>query len=54
MNKYYISIHSWATYVKEADFFISQGGLKEPWGKTWKLIYANSIEDARNKGKENK
>lgn len=39
-------------YVKEAAFFISQGGLTTNWGKNWIGINAESIDDARQKGKE--
>lgn len=34
-------------FVKESDFFKSQGGLKEEWGKRWFPIMAETIEDAR-------
>lgn len=50
MNEYYILVKPWAVYVKEASFFISQGGLKESWGKEWRLVTADDIEDARNIG----
>lgn len=34
--------------IKEADFFVEQGGLKEDWGKKWEPIEdAASIGDAR-------
>lgn len=36
-------------YVKEGDFFRSQGGLIEPWGACWIGIDAASIDDARLK-----
>lgn len=36
--------------IKEADFFIRQGGLKEEWGRSWEPIEdAMSIGDARRK-----
>ena len=36
--------------IKEADFFISQGGLKAGWGDNWEPIHdATSIGDARRK-----
>lgn len=53
MKKY--AVHkNWAdgVFVKEWNFFVEQGGLKEPWGKGWKPIMASSIEAARNKGKK--
>lgn len=42
-----------AVFVKEYEFFKSQGGLDKPWGKHWKgPIEADSIEDARRIGCE--
>lgn len=40
-----------STMVKEADYFISQGGLDpdQSWGRNWVPVRANSIEDARTK-----
>lgn len=35
--------------VKEGDFFRSQGGNVEDWGKHWEPIDATSIGDARRK-----
>lgn len=36
-----------ALFVKEAEFFKSQGGLIQPWGKSWRPVIATSIGDAR-------
>ena len=36
-------------YVKEGNFFRSQGGLNEEWGASWVGIDAGSINDARLK-----
>ena len=36
-----------ALFVKEADFFESQGGLSSEWGKHWRPVVAGSIGDAR-------
>lgn len=34
--------------IKEADFFVRQGGLTDPWGKAWEPVYgANTIGEAR-------
>lgn len=33
--------------VKEADYFIEQGGLTEPWGDTWIPVVADGINHAR-------
>ena len=53
MQPYYVMRNSGqAVFVKEADFFVSQGGLKEKWGLHWRLIFAASIEDARKVGHE--
>lgn len=40
-----------SVFVKELNFFKSQGGFREKWGKAWFPIVANSIEDARSKAK---
>lgn len=39
-----------AVFVKALDFFRSQGGLREDWGRNWVPVTATSIEDARQKG----
>ena len=49
MNRYYVHFNGHSWFVKEEDFFVAQGGLKESWGKSWNLIYADSIEHARLK-----
>lgn len=36
-----------SVFVKEAEFFKSQGGLTEPWGKKWEPVIAKSIGAAR-------
>ena len=36
-------------YVKEGNFFRSQGGLTEEWGAHWTGIEATSLNDARLK-----
>lgn len=50
-NKYMVVANkaSGSVFVKEKDYFVSQGGLTEPWGRDWIEITANSIEDAREK-----
>lgn len=47
MEEFYILVQPWATYVKGAQFFKDQGGLTAEWGKNWKKVEAESIEDAR-------
>ena len=39
-------------FVKEASFFVSQGGLREAWGRSWTPVVAISIEHARRVGEE--
>ena len=36
-----------SVFVKEREFFISQGGDRELWGRSWRPLEAGSIEDAR-------
>jgi hypothetical protein len=43
---------SGCVFVKEKDFFVSQGGNKEEWGKAWVEVEATSIEHARELGCE--
>ena len=60
MAEYFVLIREYAdgftgqkaatVYVKEGEFFRSQGGLTEDWGKAWKAIDAESVDDARRKG----
>lgn len=41
-----------AVFVKTYDFYKSQGGFKDYWGRAWVPVVANSIELARRKGCE--
>ncbi len=50
-GRYRILVNSAAVYVKEEEFWESQGGRTEPWGKDWELVYADGIEHARLIGK---
>jgi hypothetical protein len=43
---------SGSVFVKELEFYRSQGGFKEEWGKAWVPIVATSLDDAREKGCE--
>jgi len=48
MKKFAIHINcAGSTFVKDYDFFVGQGGLKEKWGKAWKIIEAEDIDQAR-------
>ncbi len=45
-----VSQTSGCVFVKELDFFRSQGGFTQDWGKNWIPIVATSIEEAREHG----
>lgn len=54
---HFILITDAGVYVKEAEFFKSQGGLKQDWGKNWIPVIALGedevgIENARKIGKD--
>lgn len=49
-SEYYINANSAGVYVKEGEFFKSQGGLTKKWGKSWELIQARDLDDARQIG----
>lgn len=44
---HYVVFNGASHFVKDADFFISQGGLIEDWGRRWRPVVAKSLEDAR-------
>lgn len=50
--KYYVHYSGVSVFVKDYELFEDQGGLREPWGKNWKPLIANSIEEARELGYE--
>lgn len=39
-----------SVFVKDYDFFRSQGGCTEGWGLHWTPVMAGSVEEARSKG----
>jgi len=48
---FYVHYNGASVFVKEAEFFKSQGGLTADWGKAWRgPIAAESIHEARMKG----
>lgn len=47
-----VSEASGCVFVKAHDFFRSQGGFKEAWGRRWRPVLADSVEDARRLGCE--
>ena len=49
---HYVLIKPWSVYVKTANYFIEQGGLKNNWGKNWIGVEANSIAHARELGQK--
>lgn len=46
-KSFYVHFNGSAHFVKEASFFMEQGGLREKWGKAWVEVMALDIEDAR-------
>ncbi len=48
---YYICETFAAVYVKEGEFFKSQGGLTDDWGQWWRPVHAKSCEHARSMGR---
>ena len=34
-------------YVKDGDFFVDSGGMKQAWGKNWTPVYARSYDEAK-------
>lgn len=50
MAQYRVLITPDGVYVKKADFFESQGGLTDPWGRDWEPIEADSLIHARQLG----
>lgn len=50
MITHYALIKTDTILIKEADFFISQGGTKESWGQNWKPVHdCDTVGDARRK-----
>ncbi len=43
---------SGSVFVKDLDFFHSQCGFSQSWGKNWQPVVADSIEAARRRGCE--
>ena len=46
---YFILLELAGAYVKDGEFFIAQGGLREPWGYRWFPIVATDLEAARER-----
>ena len=44
---FFVHFNGAAWFVKEGEFFESQGGLTEDWGKAWHAIGAYNTDDAR-------
>jgi len=36
-----------STFVKEFQFYVDQGGLRQAWGKSWIIVHANDMDGAR-------
>ncbi len=50
MTYYRILINNAGVYVKLGEFFDSQGGLTEEWGKVWEKVEAEDYNEARQIG----
>ena len=50
MSDYFVLVNEAGVYTKEGEFFRSQGGEIQQWGKAWEKIDASSLYDARAKG----
>jgi len=50
-EEYMVSTNGAAVFMKTKEFFLDQGGDKQPWGKHWVEVRAKDIEDARSKGR---
>lgn len=44
---FYVNYTTANTSVKDGDFFRSQGGLRDDWGRSWLPIRAGSVAEAR-------
>lgn len=49
-KSYAVLVQPSSIAVKEWDFFKSQGGTTQQWGRRWKRVMAKSIGDARRRG----
>lgn len=47
---HYVVSNGATVFVKEATFFVSQGGLSQEWGKHWEPVIASSVGEARRMG----
>ena len=50
MNHAYVLVKESGVYVKDGEFFESEGGLISKWGRTWERIEARTPHDARRIG----
>ena len=50
MKQAYVLIKEAGVYVKEGEFFASQGGLDSDWGSAWEQIEAKTLHEARRIG----
>ena len=46
-KRFYVYSNGASCFVKDGDYFEEQGGLTADWGKSWKMLHADSIEHAR-------
>lgn len=40
---------SGSVFIKDLEFFKSQGGFKESWGRNWIPVRGKDVEDARER-----
>jgi hypothetical protein len=51
-NIYMVNVNtlSGSVFVKELEFFRSQGGFEDDWGRHWSPVVAEGLEHARELG----
>lgn len=49
-SDYYVHFNGAAVFVKEGEYFTSQGGKVQKWGEHWLKVQASSIGEARRIG----
>lgn len=47
MTLFYLLVENSAVFVKDGDFFVSQGGLVAPWGTHWEPYEGVDLAEAR-------
>ena len=52
MKHAYVLVKEFGVYVKDGEFFESEGGLVSSWGRAWERIKVTTLHDARRIGIE--